>query len=209
MMKRLTTVSAAQTPLLASDFLMDFMDDEINKKIRGLEEVSHFFLSHQCSRNLEKVEHGVDSGASFWSAPHDLGSRKRFEGIVAGNLADVFVREPSLGTAGFFDHVEKNDKGIIVLDRDRMVRVVNFAARNFLSARDEEFRGQLFNYFIRVDETIRISIFRENRKPGVGEMRMVETEWDGEAAYLISIRDITDHLRTTEGENRFASIGNH
>lgn len=190
-------------------FLMDFMDDEINKKVRGLEEVSHFFLSHQCSRNLEKVECAVGSGASFWPAPHDISSRKRFEGIITDNPVEVFVQEPAFGPAGFFDHVKKNDEGVIVLDHDRMVRFVSPAAKNLLSVQDEEFRGQLFNYFIREDETIQISIFRENRKPGVGEMRMVETEWEGEAAYLISIRDITDRLRTTKGEMRFASIGNH
>ena len=48
-----------------------------------------------------------------------------------------------------------------------------------------------------------IEITRPNGKTGIGEMTIVETEWEGDLAYLISIRDITDHKQLEEAIRKF------
>jgi hypothetical protein len=57
----------------------------------------------------------------------------------------------------------------------------------------------LLSDFIQENKPVQVGIFRENRNLGIGEMH----------SYLISIRDITDRLRTAEGTIRFASLGGH
>ncbi len=80
---------------------------------------------------------------------------------------------------------------------------MNAAAQQFLSIREEEMEGKLFNFFIRIDETIQISIFRKNRRPGLGEMHMMEMEYQGERTYLLSIKDITKRLIKKDGKTLF------
>lgn len=151
------------------------MSDQTNKKRRGLEEVSHFFLSHQHCQGREK-DFSIDNGDSISaSISHDINSTK-------------------------------SNEAFILLDQDKIVSLINPAAKFLLGMHEEELCGQMFNYFIRENETVQVSIFRENRNAGIGEMHMEKTDWEGETAYLISIQDVTDRLRTVEGKIGFASV---
>lgn len=183
------------------------MDDEKNKRRRGLEEVSHFFLSYQHSQSREKNFYGEDPNTSFARISHDSISAQNFEGRDNNSVQGL---TQGLASAPCFqDFAEKSNKGFILLNRDKIVSHINPAAKFFLGVPDEELCGQLFNYFIREDETVQIGIFRDNRNSGIGEMYMEKTDWQGETAYLISIQDITDRLRTAEGKISFTSAGDH
>ena len=91
----------------------------------------------------------------------------------------------------FHNIVEKSCDGLIVLDLDKTVRFVNPAAERFFNRQAEEIVGKKLDLTIPDDETADIEIVRPNGEPGIGELRKTETEWEGNAAYLISIRDIT------------------
>lgn len=108
---------------------------------------------------------------------------------------------PGIGLAGT---AEKDGPGIIVLDRHKVVSFANPAARALLGVR-EEYRGQLFNYYIGDEESRRVSIFRSNKKAGIGEMWIRKAEWLGERVYVISVRDITEELSNRQGEITFAA----
>lgn len=118
--------------------------------------------------------------------------------------------EPEYETASFFPGIglagtaEKDGPGIIVLDRDKIVSFANQAAKALLGVR-QEYRGQLFNYYIGDEESRRISIFRRNKKAGIGEMWIRKAEWLGERVYVISVRDITEELCNREGETTFSA----
>ena len=94
--------------------------------------------------------------------------------------------------AGFHNIVEKSADGIIVTDSHGVVRFVNPALESLLDCKEEELVGEMFGFPVVMDEVTEIDIVRKDGKPGVAEMRVVETMWDGRKAYLASIRDITE-----------------
>lgn len=111
--------------------------------------------------------------------------------------------------AQFQQLINRNADGIVVIDREGMVRFINPAAEVLFGQKSENILGSLFGFPILAGETAEIDILRKgSREPGVAEMRVVETEWNGEATYLISLRDITDRknleisLRYSEEFNR-------
>jgi len=94
--------------------------------------------------------------------------------------------------ASFRNIVEKSADGIIIVDKDGIVRFINLTAEHIFGRKAEEFFGELFGFPVITGESIEVDIIRPNTKPGTGEMRVVETEWENEFACLISIRDITE-----------------
>lgn len=100
--------------------------------------------------------------------------------------------------SSFRNIVERNGDGIIIVDRNRMIRFINPKGEAFLGKSDKGYAGKKFNYPIAKVKSAEIKIVRSNGKPGTGEMHVVETEWDSKPGYLISIRDITDRKRLFE-----------
>ncbi len=94
--------------------------------------------------------------------------------------------------------IEKNVDGIIIVDRNGIVRFVNPAGEALFGQKAEEFLEQLFGFPVVADETVEIDIVRSTGERVIAEMRVVETEWRGEKAYLLSLRDITERKRMEE-----------
>nr|MBC8316776.1 PAS domain-containing protein [Candidatus Desulfobia pelagia] len=89
--------------------------------------------------------------------------------------------------------------GIVIVDRSRIMRFANPVAEHMLGLKDEDI-GQLFNFYIAVDEVSEVSIVRENRKPGIASMQIGQTEWRDECVYFAVIRDVTRSWRKKETE---------
>ena len=100
--------------------------------------------------------------------------------------------------ASFHNIVERGTDGIIVLDREGIVRFVNPAAGSFFGRKARELIGESFNFPIVAGQSTEIDIIRQGGKKGVAELRIVETEWEGESAYLTLLRDITERERAVE-----------
>ena len=170
--------------------------EEIVKKLRKIEEVSHFFLSPRQNEGTEtqnELPPRADQSAQSTSTSAVFNFAPENSATAHGKpFPEAFCKS-----------VDQGALGVIWLDSDRVVRHVNAAAQQFLSVREEEMQGKLFNFFIRINETIQISIFRRNRRPGVGEMHMMEMEYNGEKTYLLSIKDITKHLIKKDGKTLF------
>ena len=73
---------------------------------------------------------------------------------------------------------------------------MNPAAGRFFNREVESFIGTDFDLPLVNGETTEIDIFRPGKDPGVGDMYVVKTEWLGEEAHLITIRDITERKQT-------------
>ncbi|MFQ5794924.1 MAG: EAL domain-containing protein [Candidatus Bipolaricaulia bacterium] len=108
------------------------------------------------------------------------------------------TRELQASKARFCNIIEKNADGIIIVDRNGMVRFVNPAAEALLDRKAKELLGELFGFPVVAGETTEIDIIRRDGATTVAEMRVVETEWEGEIAYLASLRDITDRKQVEE-----------
>lgn len=97
--------------------------------------------------------------------------------------------------AGFSSIVKKNPDGVLIVDQDGIVRFVNPAVRTLLNRKAEELIGSLFGFPLVTGEMIEMDILRPGGEPGIAEMRLAETDWEGKAARLVMLRDITERKR--------------
>jgi PAS domain S-box-containing protein len=98
----------------------------------------------------------------------------------------------------YLNLIENSADGIAVTERDGFIRFVNPVAEAIFGRTSEEFKGELFGFPIAVGRSTEIDTILRDGETGTGEMRVTETEWAGEPAYIISIRDITDRKRAEE-----------
>jgi PAS domain S-box-containing protein len=94
--------------------------------------------------------------------------------------------------ASFHNIVAKSIDGIVIVDKTGIVQFSNPAAETFLGYYAKKFVGQLFGFPLKADQITEIDIIRDNKEPGFAEMRVVETKWNDNPAWLALLRDITD-----------------
>ena len=106
--------------------------------------------------------------------------------------------------------VEKNADAIIVTDKKSKVLYVNPAAITLFDRKKKAFIGELFGYPVVSGDIVEIDIISKGSKTAAAEMHVVESEWEGESAYLISLRNITQR-KILEGQlvqaQKLESIG--
>ena len=126
-----------------------------------------------------------------------LGAELRERTAEVARLAQELERS----RAHFRDVIERNADAILVVDRDGVIRFANRAAVELFRYRREDLLGTTFGFPISLGETTELDLFC-NGAAHVAEMRVVESEWEGEAAYIASLRDITERKRAEEGARR-------
>lgn len=87
--------------------------------------------------------------------------------------------------------VDKISDGVIVLDDDGAVRFVNPAAEELLGRSAEQLLGQQIGLPVLNADFAEVDLVRRDGNTAVAELRIVQTDWDGERAYLLSLRDVT------------------
>jgi len=124
----------------------------------------------------------------------------------------------------FRNAIEKNADGIAIVNKRGLVSFANPSAEALFNCKAEELLGQAFfgdlvvegsacdiemdtDIIPQVGETeaagirvvqTEVEAIRKHKANAVVEMRVVETEWEGEMAYLATLRDITDRKRVQE-----------
>lgn len=98
----------------------------------------------------------------------------------------------------FRNIIARNADGIVVVDYLGTVRMVNPAAETLFGRTTEEVVGKVFGFPLVSGETTEIDILNKHMQACIAEMRVVDIEWDGDTAYLISLRDISEHYRIRE-----------
>ena len=91
----------------------------------------------------------------------------------------------------FSSMIYANADGILILDENAVVRFMNPAAESFFGTKAEHFVGQTFEHLISPEKATELDITIGDGKSMVAEMRVMETDWKGQKAYLASLRDIT------------------
>jgi diguanylate cyclase (GGDEF)-like protein/PAS domain S-box-containing protein len=87
--------------------------------------------------------------------------------------------------------IEDAPDGIIVVDRDGMVRYANHATGSLLGCGSGDLVGELFGFPVVAGASAEIEIPRGTENWGVAEMRVSASEWDGRLAYVAVLRDVT------------------
>ncbi|WP_367291337.1 PAS domain-containing sensor histidine kinase [Laspinema palackyanum] len=122
----------------------------------------------------------------------------------------------------FRNVIDKLADGIIIVDGKGLVRFINRAAECLLSCQADALLGkEVFGTRVfeiqggqigteiiqRVGDSDRdstrvvqtqVEILRKGQEDAIAEMRIVETEWEGEKALMASLRDITSRVRALE-----------
>jgi PAS domain S-box-containing protein len=97
-----------------------------------------------------------------------------------------------LSKESFHNIVNRNVDGVLIIDRKGIVHFVNPAVEAILGRKADELLGEMFGLPLVAGDASEIDTIRSSRELGVAEMRVIETEWEGENAYLASVRDITE-----------------
>ncbi len=95
----------------------------------------------------------------------------------------------------FKNVIERNADGIIIVDQEGIIRYLNPAAERFFGFQAESMVQESFGYPLVAGEQTEIEIVNQGGKRLIAEMRAVNTSWEGEDAYLLSLRDITHRKR--------------
>jgi PAS domain S-box-containing protein len=106
----------------------------------------------------------------------------------------------------FYKIITSNADAIVVVNHSGIIRYVNPAAESFFNRNAAELVGTYFGFPMVHGESTEIDIFRQRGERAVAEMRVVETEWGSEPAYLASLRDISDRKRTEAVLQRYERI---
>jgi PAS domain S-box-containing protein len=95
--------------------------------------------------------------------------------------------------------IERLPDGIVVVDRAGTIRFVNPAAERLFGRAASDLLGTSFGFALVAGETTEIDLVQRRGADIVfAELRVVETEWEGEQVSLVSLRDITDRKQAEE-----------
>lgn len=94
--------------------------------------------------------------------------------------------------------ISRNPDGIMVIDTDGIVRFINPAALSLFSREEDELLGQILGFPVVGEDNTEVDVRTGTGENRVAQMRVVETEWQGEIGYLVSLRDVTQHKRVEE-----------
>ena len=99
--------------------------------------------------------------------------------------------------------VERMADGVVVVGLDGRIRFANPAAEALFGRTANDLGETHFGFPAVVGDTTEIDVVRPGGTTVLAELRVVETEWEGESARLVSLRDITDRKHA---EDRAAQL---
>lgn len=91
--------------------------------------------------------------------------------------------------------IEANADAVVIVDAEGNVRFANPAAEKLFGRVVSDLVGRPFGFPAVTGKTTELDILRPDGSTGVAEMRVVETEWGEQPAFLASLRDITERKR--------------
>ena len=82
--------------------------------------------------------------------------------------------------------IDQLPDGITIVDRDGVIRFANGAAEELFGRNANELIGRDLGFPVVAGESIEVDVVRPSGQPVTAELRVVDTEWDGESALLVS-----------------------
>ncbi len=91
--------------------------------------------------------------------------------------------------------ITKNPDGIVVIDKQGIVRFINPAALKLFNRKEEELLGEIFGFPVADEDKSEVDISTKTGKILVAQMRVVKVDWQGKVANLVTLRNITASKR--------------
>ena len=88
--------------------------------------------------------------------------------------------------------ITKNPDGIVVVDKQGVVRFINPAALKLFNRKEEELLEEVFGFPVVGGDNTEVDISTGTGKEQIAQMRVVKVDWQGKAANLVTLRDITE-----------------
>lgn len=88
--------------------------------------------------------------------------------------------------------ITKNPDGIVVVDKQGIVRFINPAALKLFNRKEEELLGEVFGFPVAGGDNTEVDISTGTGKELIAQMRVVKVDWQGKTANLVTLRDITE-----------------
>ncbi len=104
----------------------------------------------------------------------------------------VELRENEIKLRATFTSLVNFADALIVLDTGYIIRFTNPAAEALLKAKASSLKGQKFPYPVTKGVKTELSIPAHHDNVFIVEMLTVDTEWEGQNALLVSLRDISE-----------------
>ncbi|MBF0318230.1 MAG: PAS domain S-box protein [Nitrospirae bacterium] len=101
----------------------------------------------------------------------------------------------------FYQIVENNADGIIIIDMGGCICFANPAAEQLFGKKSDNLIGTCLGLPVLSSDKAEIDILQKNGGIITVEMQIVITQWDGEPVFLASLRDITERKRLIETIN--------
>jgi len=106
--------------------------------------------------------------------------------------------------SNFYKVINDNPDGIIITNRQGIVRYVNPAAESLFGRKSEDINGEQFGFPITSSDVREVDIARQAGEIVVAEMRVAETMWYDEISYLISLHDISERKQAQQAQERLS-----
>ena len=110
---------------------------------------------------------------------------------------ETLRRQLQAAETRFFNIIGKNADSILIVNPEGIVDFANPAAEE-LFGRIKNFLGKPFGYPLSSGRITEIQISSPQGETKTGEMRVVDIEWQGKPAYLVTVRDITERLHAEQ-----------
>jgi PAS domain S-box-containing protein len=162
----------------------------------------------------------VQSGAQDYLVKGQLEGRQiersLFYAIERAGLQtelEQHTQEVSSIQANMLKILDKNADAIIVAGKDGKILFTNPAAASLLDRRKKDLINKPFSFTLGEDKTSEIEITHRVKGKITAEMSVVEIDWEGQPAYLASLRDITKRKKMEEelrvSEEKFYKAFHH
>ena len=92
----------------------------------------------------------------------------------------------------FRDLIEKNPDGMIVVNQNGVVQFVNSAAKKMFNRPNYEMLNFNLGFPLVTNQVTEMNIFRNDNQQMIVEIRVVETFWQEQKAYVVLLHDITN-----------------
>ncbi len=192
-----------EIPLSVSESMASSLDGKGGEDIRRLTEAFQHLLSNDSSS--QSSSH-LRSGEC--SEPDDLQRLLSVARKDTGTDVELLQRLSSRccnRSAMDRKRIESRQEAILVLDEDRFVCCASAGARRLLSLSPET-KGQIFNYYFKPDKPLLITIERADRTVGLGRLLAINACWEGKAAYLVTVQDVTCRERNRVASQRRSRV---
>ncbi|MER3632856.1 MAG: hypothetical protein C4325_12500, partial [Blastocatellia bacterium] len=106
--------------------------------------------------------------------------------------------------------IATNADGIVLMNQQGVIIFANPSVENIFGLKAADLRGVMLGIPSAAGETTELDVLRSDGANITVEMRVVETEWEGEVAYLAALRDITERKRVEaairENEEKYRDL---